>query len=295
MRIGAFELIDPVPELNRPHALTIIPSWLDAGESAHLALSLIEKHFGAEKLAKLSRPGEFFDYTRYRPMLLRKGDVTEIALMNAVITYARREEDCDFLFLRLPEPHSMTEQYIDSVIELFKHFGVQRYGLLGSVYDMVPYTRPLMVTGYGSNQGLKSSLEVAGVLASDYEGPTTILHLIGQQLPQLGIETFSSIIHLPNYQTTENDYRGEKGLLEVLGALYRVPVPQEVAERAKQQEVQFNQVAQQFLEQQPQLKVILKQLEDVYDARIKDQKKEIHLSPEVEKFLKELNARFEQG
>jgi predicted ATP-grasp superfamily ATP-dependent carboligase len=295
MRIGAFELIEPVPVLDRPHALTIIPSWLDAGESANLTLSYLEQYFRAEKLAKLSRPGDFFDYTRYRPLLLRKGNATEIALMNAVITYARREEGCDFLFLRLPEPHSMAEQYIDSVIELFKHFGVQRYGLLGAVYDMVPYTRPLMLTGYGSNQGLKSSLEVAGVLANDYEGPTTILHLIGQQMPQLGIETFSSVIHLPNYQTTENDHRGEYGLMEVMESLYGVPVPQGVAEKAKEQETQFKQIAEQFLEQQPQLKVILKQLEDVYDARIKDQKEEIHLSPEVEKFLKELNGRFEQG
>lgn len=189
----------------------------------------------------------------------------------------------------------MAEVYIDSVLELLKSFGVKRYGLVGSIYDMVPYTRPLLVTGSASNHGLKNNLSVAKVVANDYEGPTTILYLIEQQALQLGIETLNLVVHLPGYQTPENDYRGENRLMEVIGSLYGLQVPQEAIEKAKEQEEQFRQVAEQFLQQQPQLRVILKQLEDNYDARINEQKEEIHLSPEVEKFLKELNGRFEQG
>jgi hypothetical protein len=295
MRIGAFELAEPVPELDEPHALTIIPSWMDAGGSARLTLSHLERHFGGENLASLARPGEFFDFTRYRPTLSRKEDGSEVTLTNAVVTYGRRAAGDDFVFLRLPEPHAMAEIYVDSVVELLKTFGVKRYGLLGSVYDMVPYTRPLLVTGSASNQGLKNNLSVAKVVAGDYEGPTTILYLIEQQMLQMGIETLNLIVHLPGYQTPENDYRGAKRLMEVIGSLYELPVPQEVIDQAKEQEERFSQVSEQFLQQQPQLRVILKQLEENYDARVKDQKEEIHLSPEVEKFLKELNGRFGNG
>jgi len=295
VRIGAFELAEPVPELNEPHALTIIPSWMDAGRSASLTLSLLEQYFEGGELARLARPGEFFDFTRYRPMLSRKENASEVTLTNAVVNYGRREAGCDFIFLRLPEPHAMAEVYIDSVLELLKSFGVKRYGLVGSIYDMVPYTRPLLVTGSASNHGLKNNLSVAKVVANDYEGPTTILYLIEQQMLQMGIETLNLTVHLPGYQTPENDYRGENRLMEVIGSLYGLQVPQEAIEKAKEQEEQFSQVAEQFLQQQPQLRVILKQLEDNYDARINEQKEEIHLSPEVEKFLKELNGRFEQG
>jgi predicted ATP-grasp superfamily ATP-dependent carboligase len=295
MRIGAFELAEPVPELNAPHALTIIPYWMDAGRSASLTLSHLEQHFGGEKLASLARPGEFFDFTRYRPTLFRKEDASEVTLTNAVVTYGRRKEGCDFIFLRLPEPHAMAEVYTDSVVEILKTFGVKRYGLVGSIYEMVPYTRPLLVTGSASNQGLQNGLSDAKVVASDYEGPTTILHLLGQQMLQLGIETFDLVVHLPGYQTPENDYRGEKRLMEVIGSLYGLPVPQESIEKAKEQEEQFSQAAEQFLQQQPQLRVILKQLEENYDARVKQQKEIIRLSPEVEKFLKEMNGRFDQG
>jgi predicted ATP-grasp superfamily ATP-dependent carboligase len=189
----------------------------------------------------------------------------------------------------------MAEVYIDSVVELLKTFGIKRYGLIGSVYDMVPYTRPLLVTGSGSNQGLKNSLAVAKVVANDYEGPTTILYLIEQQMLQMGIETFNSIVHLPGYLTPEEDYRGYKRLMEVIGSLYGLPVPREAIEEAKEQEDRFSQISEQFLQQQPQLRVILKKLEDNYDARVKDQKEEIHLSPEMEKFLKELDGRFGKG
>ena len=76
---------------------------------------------------------------------------------------------------------------------------------------------------------------------------------------------------------------------------YGLNVPNEVAEKAKEQTDQFNATAEQFLIQQPQLRVLLKQLEDNYDARVGDKKEYVHLSPEVEKFLRELNTKFDQG
>jgi hypothetical protein len=295
VRIGAFELAEPVPELTEPHALAIIPPWMDAGNSASLTLSLLEQTLEGGELARLARPGEFFDFTRYRPVLSRKEDVSEVKLTNAVVSYGRGESDSDFIFLRLPEPHSMAEVYVESVVELLKYFSVKRYGLMGSVYDMSPYTRPPLATGSASNQGLQNSLSIAKVVANEYEGPTTILHLVGQQAVQLGIETFTLVVHLPGYFTPEDDYRGQKRLMEVIGSLYGLPVPQNSIERAKEQEGQLRQVAEQFLEQQPQLRIILKQLEDNYDARTTREKEEIKLSPEVEKFLQELGKRFEQG
>jgi predicted ATP-grasp superfamily ATP-dependent carboligase len=295
MRVGAFELIEPVPQLNEPHALAIIPSWMDAGNSASLSLSFLEQTFEAQEMAKLARPGEFFDFTRCRPTLSIKDGVTEIALTNALITYGKRSEGCDFIFLRLPEPNAMAEVYVDSVIEIFKTFGVKRYCLMGSVYDMIPYTRPLLVTGFASNVGLQNSLSDAKVSTSNYEGPSSILYLIGQQALQLSIETLNMVVHLPGYLTPEEDFRGVIKLMEVIGSLYGLEVPQENIVKAREQEEQFKVMAEQFIEQMPHLKVMLKQLEENYDARVKEGKQEIRLSPEVENFLKEMNGRFEKG
>lgn len=295
MRIGAFEITEPVPELFEPHALVIVPVWMDAGLSASMTMSLLGQTFDTQDLAKLSRPGEFFDFTRLRPTLSRRGDRNEVTLPNVTITHGTRPGGSDFILLRLPEPNSLAEVYVDSIVDLLKTFRVKRYGLLGSVYDMMPYTRPLLVTGSGSSEGLNNALSDAGVTPNDYQGPTTVLYLVGQQMLQMGVETFNVVVHLPGYQTPENDYRGENKLMEVIGSIYGLPVPPEIAEKAKEQADQFNATAEQFLLQQPQLRVLLKQLEDNYDARVTDKREDIHLSPEVEKFLRELNTRFDQG
>lgn len=292
MRLRAFNLGEPVPELNGPHAFAIIRPWVDAGSVASLTLSCLETDLGGKELARLVRPGNFFDLTRYRPTLRREEDRVEVEVPNAVINYGRQKEGRDFLFLRLLEPHMLAEAYVASILELLKAFSVKRYCLLGSMYDMVPYTRPLLVTGRASNLVLQNELEVAKVASSDYQGPTTILHLIEQRALQLGMETLSLVVHLPNYLMMEEDYRGVRRLMEVLHSLYGLAMSQADVEKANEQEEQVSQLAEQIMQQEPRLRLALKQLEANYDSRFKEEKEETRLSPEVEKFLQDLDKRF---
>ena len=68
MNIGAFEIQEPLPELRDPHVLSLLVPWVDAGSVGTLALSKLETHFDSQELGKLSAPGSFFDFTRYRPI-----------------------------------------------------------------------------------------------------------------------------------------------------------------------------------------------------------------------------------
>ena len=295
MRFHAFDISEPVPELNAPHALAIIRPWIDLSNVGSLILSCLETYLGSKELARLARPGSFFDLTRYRPTLLRKENGSEVDIPNTIINYSKRSGGHDFLLLRLLEPHMLAEAYVDSVVELLKLFGVKRYCLIGSMYDMVPYTRPLLVTGTASNLALQKELAVTNVITSDYQGPTTILSLIGQKALQLGMETCSMIVHLPSYLIMEDDYRGTKRLMEVISSLYNFTMPKADIEKANQQEEQVRQLAEQFMQQEPRYKLILEQLEASYDSRIKDEKAETRLSPEVEKFLQDVGRRFKLG
>jgi hypothetical protein len=292
MRFHAFEINEPVPNFNTPHALAVILPWIDASNVGSLTLSSLEADLGSKELARLARPGNFFDLTRYRPTLLRRENVSEVNIPNTIINYGKQAGGRDFLFLRLLEPHMLAEAYIDSVVELLKAFDVKRYCLIGSMYDMVPHTRPLLVTGTASNLPLRNQLAVTNVIPSHYQGSTTALSLIGQKVLQLGLETCNMTVHLPGYLTMENDYRGEKRLMEVLSFLYNVAMPQAEIEKANQQEEQVRQIAEQIIQQEPRYKLILEQLEASYDSRIKEEKPETQLSPEIEKFLQDLDRRF---
>jgi uncharacterized protein YecE (DUF72 family) len=93
----------------------------------------------------------------------------------------------------------------------------------------------------------------------------------------------------------ENDYRGETTLLEVLGRLYDFPIAQEDRVKSWEQEEQFKRIAEQMIEQEPRFRIIRDQLEAHYDSRVGQKEVEMRLSPEIERFLRDLERRFRQS
>jgi hypothetical protein len=291
MKLGAFEIIEPLPELTEPHALAILRPWIDAGNVGTLTLSWLEKNTHAKKLSELSRPGNYFDFTRYRPLLYGRGEQRRLRIPNSYITYGRQEEGHDLIFLHLLEPHALGEIYVESVLQLLVKLGIKRYYLIGGMYDFVPHTRTLLVTGGASGEDAKYELERAGVSSSDYEGPTTICFLISQKAIEVGIESATMVVHLPQYTQLEKDYMGTVRLKGVISSIYGIPVDKaSIAEAERQREQIMAEVSK-----NPQMQGILEQLEYSYDARIKKsrEKDEPHnLSPEVEAFLREMERKF---
>ena len=292
MRLGGFDLSEPVPALKEPHALARLSPWVDVGGVGTLTLSWLEAYLGSVELGRLARPGNFFDFTRYRPIIYSKEGKREVTIPNSFVNYAKREGGNDFLLLHLLEPHMLGEAYVDSLLRLLVKFGVKRYCLLGSMYDMVPHTRPLIVTGGAVGARAESDLRRAGVQPSDYEGPTTIAFLISQQAPGLGIETASLIVHLPQYAQLDEDYTGKVRLMEVLCSLYGLTMDQADVERAERQRRQISLA----VGREPQLQSIVTQLEAHYEARTKktDEEQMPKLSPEIERFLRDIDKRFRQ-
>jgi hypothetical protein len=292
MRIAAFELLARLPELKAPHALAILRPWIDVGSVGTLIFSQLENYLGAKELGKLARPGNFFDFTRYRPTIYFEEGYRRVSIPNTTISYARQEKGQDLLFLKFLEPHASGEVYVNSVLQLLKRFEVKRYCLLGSMYDMVPHTRRLLVSGGAIGENAERDLEKAGIQSSDYQGPTTINFLITQQAPQLGIESLWFIVHLPQYVQLDENYMGKVRLMEVLGSLYDFPKDETDIVKAKQQLEGINAA----VEERPELKDIVSQLEARYETKAEQKSGEITpLSPEVEKFLRELGNGFNRN
>jgi hypothetical protein len=93
MKIGAFEIQEPFPQLQDPHVISLLLPWVDAGGVGTLALNKLERYFNAQELGKLSTPGAFFDFTRYRPVTHSVEGSRMTTIPNSHIYYARREDD----------------------------------------------------------------------------------------------------------------------------------------------------------------------------------------------------------
>ena len=286
MRIGAFEIKEPLPQLREPHALVILRPWVNVGRVGTTVLSRLERHFETKELGELSRPGEFFDFTRYRPKSHLVDGHREMIIPNSTISYAQREEKPDLVFLNLREPHAFGEDYVDSILELLKILDVKRYCLLGGMYDVVPHTRPLLVSGTTDGEHAAEGGKRVRVRKSDYQGPTTITSLVNQEARKMGIEHFSFVVHLPQYVQLEEDNAGAAALMELLCSIYQLPSHLVDVERGQRQYQELDHV----VERNPELKSILEELETQYDTQQKLAEEPIlPLSPEVERFLRELD------
>ena len=289
MRIGAFEVKEPIPELNEPYLFAILRPWIDVNNVGTLVLNELETQYGAKELAKLAKPGHFFDFTRYRPTLYYEEGIRQLSIPNMTLRFAKREGGNDLLFLHLLEPHALSEVYVDSVLRLLKTLKVKKYILLGSMYDVVPHTRPLIINGGATGRETQQDLKKSEAQPSHYQGPTSITTLITQRAPEFGIETIWFIVSLPQYVVLEEDYLGKVRLMEILNLLYHIPINKKDFERALEQ----RSLISQKVEGTPELKNLLPQLETMYEVRIKTKEGERmpKLFSEIEEILWKITGK----
>ena len=299
MRVGAFEINEPIPELKEPHAFAMIRPWVDVGSVGTLTLNRLERFMGSKELGKLHRPGTFFDFTRYRPNMRFVDGARQVKIPNSTIRYATTETGPDYLFFHLLEPHSNGEDYTDSILEVVRYFGVKRYCRVGAMYDAVPHTRPLLVTGSLGSVEQKRPVPNFKLQQSTYQGPTTIMNLLSEGIERDEIETINFMVHLPQYVQLEEDYAGTSRMIEVLSSVYEnIPPDLAPVRRGQRQYRELNST----VDRNSELKTLIQQMEQYYDSQLTVESSSTSseqsssspaLSPEIEAFLSELGDRLE--
>ena len=299
MRVGAFEINEPVPELREPHVFAMIRPWVDVGSVGTLTLNRLERFMGSKELGKLHRPGTFFDFTRYRPNMRFVDGERQVKIPNSTIRYATTENGPDYLFFHLLEPHSNGEDYTDSILEVVRYFGVKRYCRVGAMYDAVPHTRPLLVTGSLGSVEQKRPVPNFKLQQSTYQGPTTIMNLLSEGIERDEIETINFMVHLPQYVQLEEDYAGTSRMIEVLSSVYEnIPPDLAPVRRGQRQYRELNST----VDRNSELKTLIQQMEQYYDSQLtaesgstpsEESGPATTLSPEIEAFLSELGDRLE--
>ena len=296
MKVGAFDILDDIPELKNTIAIASLHPWVDVGRVGTLVLNKLEQYTGATELGRLSRPGTFYDFTRERPRTNIVDGNRVLTKPNSIVRFAKDAAGArDFLFLHLREPHMFGEDYAESIIELLQHHNVVEYCRIGSMWDSVPHTRPLMVTGTlgelyeGRTRGLVS------IRKNNYQGPTSIVNLVGDTLSEMQVQTGSLMLHLPHYVQLDEDHRGTARMLGVLSAMYDFPNTLADTARGEQQYDEISRAVQ----NNDQVRQLIIQLEAEYDSVQTGPELESledpTLSPEMEQFLDEMAQRLEEG
>ncbi len=299
MRIKAFELKEPLPELRNPHVIATLSPWVDAGNVGTLALSRLKSNLKAKELGSLAKPGQFFDFTRYRPTIHYVEDRRVFTLPNSTVSYALRPEGTDLLFFNVLEPHACSEEYVESILELLGVLGVKGHCRVGAMYGAVPHTRRLPISYAVGGQQIDLKTGQPALPRSRYEGPTSAMYLLTEELEKLGVENTSLMLQLPYYAKLEEDYTGVWVLLEALCKIH--DLSRELADTIlgdkARGERQYRELSAQ-LDSDSDARGVIQRLEAEYDAAEASASQADDtpaLSPEIERFLGEINRRLKQG
>ena len=183
------------------------------------------------------------------------------------------------------------------MLEVVQHFRVKRYCRVGAMYDAVPHTRPLLVTGSLGDVTQNRPVANLRLRSSTYQGPTTIMNLLSEGIEKSEIESINFMVHLPQYVQLEEDYAGTSRMIEALSSIYD-SIPSDLApvRRGQRQYRELNAT----VERNSELKDLIQQMEAYYDAQLDAEESGTEapvappsLSPSIEQFLTELGERME--
>jgi len=281
MNINEFELNIPIASFENSHFISILRPWINVGNVGHNAISRLVKIFDLEEIGKLKMPSKYYDMTRYRPEILNDKGERKIRVPNTVIFGKKTPSDQNIFLLYLLEPHNFAEDFNLAVIDLIKNLNGQRYISIGGMFDSVPHTRPLPVTGSYKGWTPPSPLDETLRSNSKYTGPTSMASQLSQILnTKLSIETLSLMVHIPLYIKLEDDFLATSRLLENLSIIYSFT--NDFPER-KKGETQYREIHKN-LQNNTQVNEMIKQFEEENSS----DKENLDLSPEIENFLKDL-------
>ena len=297
MRLGEFEVVEPLPDHKEIIAISILRPWINVGRVGTLVLTSLERHLGASELGRLARPGAYFDFTRYRPRTRIVEGRRTLNVPNTIVNYAHDERTGrSYMFLHIREPHSNGEDYADAIVSFIKRFDVAEHCRVGGMYDSVPHTRPVLITGTMNSDKASRTQGLVSMRRSTYQGPTSIVNLVSNLLEDSDVESSSLMAHLPQYVQLEEDHMGKSRLMEALCYMYGFPESLIRPERGRKQYQEISSAIQNNNE----VRRLIRQFEQYYD-RIQasnpepSREDDITLAPSVEGFLRELGERMTNG
>jgi hypothetical protein len=217
------------PRLREPALILAFSGWNDAGDAATTAVRYVDAATQSVPLAEIDGE-DFFDFTVRRPEVLQrvgrsgaKSSDRIIVWPNTEFRYGPIDGEREVVTGVGIEPHLRWRTYCDHVVELARRLGVARVFLLGAYQADVVYSQPVPVTGFATHE----ELDGLSVTASDYQGPTGIVGVLGSRFEEEGIPVVSLWAGLPHYINATPNPRGALALLQKLVELLRFPLDEQ--------------------------------------------------------------------
>jgi predicted ATP-grasp superfamily ATP-dependent carboligase len=191
----ALQRITPDRKLRRGVLIAAFAGWNDAGEAATGAVDALAHLFDATSAAQID-PEDFFDFQVNRPTT--RLDPSKGRQLDWPSNQFRVAEVAgrDVVLLSGTEPNLRWRTFADTVLAYASALDVRTIMCVGALQVDTPHTRPVPLSGRGTNlDGVRG----VRVRPSDYEGPTGITGVLTHAAFDRGFETASIWAGVPHY------------------------------------------------------------------------------------------------
>jgi len=200
-------------ELNEPALLVHFEGWIDAGQSAALAITHILDQIEPHVVARFETEW-LLDHRARRPtMHVVNGVNAGLDWPTIELAAGRDAEGNDVMVLHGAEPDHNWRTFVEAVLELAGRFGVRRMLGLGAYPAAVPHTRPsrLSVTA--------STPEIAGegFSGATLDVPAGVESALERAFEGAGIDALGVWAQVPHYVSAVPYAAAAQALLEGLG------------------------------------------------------------------------------
>jgi len=198
--------------LTDPIVLVAFGGWNDAGSAASHAVEHLADSYETRQAFSLD-PDDFYDYQVNRPEVRGTGDDRRIAWPTTEIRTGKLPGDRDLVIIQGLEPNFRWRQFCRLLTSALRSAEADRVYLLGALLADHPHTRPIPVSASSSDPQVVEDL---GLTSSEYEGPTGILGILGEELAKADIATISLWAAIPHYVSSPPSPKGTLALLRRL-------------------------------------------------------------------------------
>jgi proteasome assembly chaperone (PAC2) family protein len=248
------------PELRRPVVVGAFKGWNDAGEAASAAVSFVKGTFETVEIGRID-PEEFFDFTAVRPTVrLSEGRTRVIEWPETVLSAAKIPgAEGDLVMLQGVEPSVRWRRFAEQVIGAARELEARMVVTLGALLADVPHSRPVMITGIASDEGMVKRLGFEG---TSYEGPTGIVGFLHHECARAKIPSVSLWASVPHYVAAAPNPKAALALVRGFEGAAGVAVDAgELEEAAEDYESQVSAA----VASDPEVKAFVERLETAMD------------------------------
>ena len=207
--------VETWPELRAPVLVLVLTGWVDAGGAGASAAQALAGQLGAGRVFARYDLSDLVDLQQTRPSVgLVDGETRLISWPE--IEFIAGRAGRDVVLCAGPEPSLRWPTITRDIVEVAQRLKVERAFALGAMPAVVSHRRPTPVLATATSHSLAQE---AGVLRTDYSGPTGLQTVVQVALGEVGIPAVGLWAQVPHYVSGNPSPPATRALLSRLREL----------------------------------------------------------------------------